>query len=275
MWFTSRRFAKWYPYLILVLMVSGMCGWVGIRIAGSRQVEPHWQGKSLSYYLHDLKLHGPVNETPRKNTAEAFIGMGESMIPHLRKRLQSRDSAVLPLWMWIDEKIQIGDAPRLKSTPSWIQKKQALRAIPTLGYEARPLVSDLVSHLGDTELAYEAAWCLASMGHPGIDPLIGVLEDPESGVLERSAAVYGLGFLSSRRAIGNASGVLLAALWDDSDEVRKRTLVTIRTMEFIREKAHGRVADLADDANPAVSHEAMETLRRWGNQDRLIAPRIN
>lgn len=265
MWFTCRRFAKWYPYLFLVLMICGMSGWVWSRIAGSRHVEPQWQGRSLSYYLHDLKLHGPVNETPRQNTAEAFIGMGEAMIPHLRKRLQSRDSTTLPMWMWIDEKVQIGDAPRLKSTPSWIQKKQALRAIPTLGYEARALISDIVLHLNDAELAYEAAWCLASIGHPSMDPLIKVLEDRGSSVLERSAAVYGLGFLSSRRSIGNASEVLLAALWDTSDEVRKRTLVSIRTMDFIRDQAYGRVSDLANDVNPAVSHEAIETLRRWGH----------
>ena len=111
--------------------------------------EPVVDGKSLSYYLNDLKLYGAVNASPRKSTAEAIRQMGDACLPHLKYRLESEDHAFLPLWMFLEEKYPSGDAPRLYATPSWVLRRQALRAIPALGYSAEPLIPSIINLFSD------------------------------------------------------------------------------------------------------------------------------
>lgn len=246
--------------LILVIMWKPMSGVLSNR---SRR-EPVWEEKSLNWYLNDLKLFGPVNETPRKNTAVAFQNMGMEMIPHLRIRLQAKDSWSLPFWTWIDDRFSRQSSPPVYATPAWMQKKQALRAIPTLGFEAEPLIPELLEMLTDSELAYEAAWCLSSIGSASIEPLVGIVSNPESLPLERSAGIYALGFLAHKKKITQCYPILLGCLDDSNDEVRKRSVIAVRNMpDIIPEAMEFIVRCTHHTSNPAVLKEAQKTLEFW------------
>ncbi len=255
---------KWLAFSAMgITMLVGIlvCAAMVLLSAGSVN-EPEWEGKSLSWYLNDLKLFGAVNETPRKTTADALVAMGADCIPHLRQRLRSEDTFMLPFWIWLDENISSMDYPTRMATPSWAQKKQVFRAVPTLGFEAAPLIPDILDHLSDSELAFEAAWCLAAIGSRSIPPLVRLLESSPEDTRVRAAAVYALGFLSSKRRINEAYPVILQSLNDTSDEVLKRTLAAIRTMP-LQEQGGDRVLALQHHPNPSVSREAAETVAYW------------
>lgn len=226
------------------------------------QNEPEYNGKNLAYYLNDLKLFGPVNESPRKLTEEALVAMGIQCLPHLRKRLMAKDSAILPLFTLLDEKFPIGEAPRTIAVPAWIQKKQALRAIPTIGHSAHSLIPELISLLSDSELHYEAAWCLGAIGTKSIDPLVSLLIGRPSDAKVRASAVYALGQLNQKKSIHKAYPVLLQSLDDSSDEVKKQTLIAIRNMR-VEEICGDRVRRLTLNENPAVRREAQLTIDLW------------
>lgn len=250
---------------VLVLVVVGK-SLPGLLSAGSGR-EPVWEEKSLNWYLNDLKLFGPVNETPRKNTAVAFQNMGTNMIPHLRVRLRAKDSWSLPFWTWIDDRFSRQTSPPVYATPAWMQKKQALRAIPTLGFEAEPLIPELLEMLADSELAYEAAWCLSSIGSASIPSLVVVVSNPESLSLERSAGIYALGFLAHKQKIRDCYPALLSCLNDPNDEIRKRSVMAVRNMpDIIPEAMDFIIRFTHHSSNPAVSKEARKTIEFWQRQ---------
>lgn len=249
---------RWMCSLIFVL-VTFICLYLFFNPPG---IEPQFDGKNLSFYLNDLKLFGPVNESPRKLTEEALIAIGSDCLPHLKKRLNAEDSFILPFFTLLDEKFPLGEAPRIIALPAWVQKRQALRAIPTIGHSAHNLIPDLISMLSDSELCYEAAWCLGAIGTKSIDPLVDFLSGRPRNSQARASAIYALGQMSHKKSIQKALKVLISSLEDSSDEVQKQSLIAMRKMH-VDEKYWKNVTSLIDDENPTIRREAQLTIDHW------------
>lgn len=267
MMFKGRNSIKSIILAILFLGLILGC-WIVVIFFQNNSQEPSYNGKSLSYYLNDLKLYGAVNESPRKDTQDALLMIGTNMIPFLRERLVSKDKIFQPLYMVLDNRFPNPDAPRASATPSWVLKKQALRAVPTMGPEASPLIPELLSLLDDSELRYEAAWCLGAIGAKSIQPLVNILEDEHPNAKVRAASMYALIQLKHKRSFKKAKKALASGLNDSSDEVVKQTLIAIRGTELVGE-VNKIVEDLQKHENPAIRREAEKTIERF-NESRQV-----
>jgi len=220
-------------YLILVVLVMG---WVLIRVFASRQPEPEYDGRPLSFWVYVLcwdgyRSGGYADETIRH--------MGSNAIPYLVTWIGCETRP----WKW---KLAAAVNPIIgRFKPSWqvdwardeVMAVGAEKAMVALGQIAEPAVPELARLLNDpkaTRSASRAARVLAALRNPGLPPLLECLTNQQSPVgvrpvdfrwtLASSIGRMGTNALPAVSALG-------LLLRDPDEQVRRAATNAIRSID--------------------------------------------
>lgn len=161
--------------LVTLSVTLGVSAWTGRRSQG---IDPLYKGEPLAYYLDkDLKIFGPVDETPRHQLVSALGALDTEALPALRRRLRARDTIVRTAM----NQLAWSPVPTpWKAQPyseAWEARKLALRAVYFVGPRASSLSADVGRLLADPEFSREAGLTLSRLGEPGVELAMAKLTD--------------------------------------------------------------------------------------------------
>ena len=194
----ARRPMRW-AWVLAILGVASIA--IASTLERGGAPDPEFQGEPLGYYLDkDLKIFGPVDETPRHQLVSALGALDNQALPALLRRLRARD----PLLRSAMNRLASSPIPTpWKARPyseAWEERKLALRAIYFMGPRASGLSGEIAKLLTDKEFSREAGLTLARLGEPGLRLALEKMHDPRPWV--RANAVL---------AVARANGRLDAA----------------------------------------------------------------
>ena len=148
------------PRRILLLAIAAMLlAVVGWHLYATR--EPSYQGKRLTEWLLAGANDGKFAPASTKQSREAIRAIGTNGLPTLIRLIQVKDSAVKrTLMSWAEKQSLV----EFHFQPAWTRQGYAVEGFLTLGPEGKEAIPALAKLLQDTDLAGNAAVCLAAIG---------------------------------------------------------------------------------------------------------------
>jgi HEAT repeat protein len=240
--------------------------------------EPSYEGKSLSNWLQDwdnsFGSPGLAFPSDRVATAEnAIRQMGSRSVPHLRKMLRTRDTA-------IRQKVVVFclDRPWIPihfRPPAYRLQVRGLFGIRTLGPTAKAAVPELVTLLHSGEWTVRA-WAAGDLGKIGpeasaaVPDLVADLGDKDEHV--RAAACGALVSIGASKAV--MLPALMPCLSDTNDAVFSTALEAASRIGVEVSTVVPSLTGQLSQADPRVRYEAAMALGRYGEKARFAVPQL-
>ena len=132
---------------VVLVAVVGVVGWQVLR-----QREPVYQGQRLSVWLTrygDGDYTAVTQQIAKKEVDVAVRHMGTNAVPFLVRRIRAKDSA---FGLWLVKMARLQHAIKVRHTPAYVRRLQALNGITALDLEARKtVVPGLIECLDDDD----------------------------------------------------------------------------------------------------------------------------
>jgi hypothetical protein len=193
-----REFNRW----LVVALGAGLI-LLALLVATTGESEPEYSGKTLSEWLEAASMEklemaqqqilesafgGEVGTNSPGPAAQAIRTMGDQVLPHLLRRLQTRESWLTRAQDWLAYYFDF-----VPATPDFEQQRQLARlGFEILGTDAWPALPQLSPLLGDTNCALLTTASLCAMGPPGMRAIHSALLDPEVSDAARAEIVFAL-----------------------------------------------------------------------------------
>ena len=172
--FASRR---WW-------MAAGLVCGLALLLGLIRSTEPRYQGRALSEWVTHLTLP-PYEDERASNAVHAIRQIGPRALPFLLRQLQTRESALRSLRLWLKKKLT--SLPLSTRSVDQIRLDACL-AIIALGPDAEPALPELTRLLHAPEFATDVAGLLPFFGRKGYLALTTGLTNADGQVRLYSAA---------------------------------------------------------------------------------------
>ena len=162
---------------VVVVAITGVIAWQGLR-----EHEPHYQGKSASYWMN----YNYRGRDADRMFREAWRGLGSNAVPFLVKALNRRESAQPEITY---RSVVKGLPPRLKgifptpSPPAEIVRSHAASALGLIGTDSRPAIPALLCTMNEDEEEFVCR--VAASGSPHL-----TLRSPVTGRCETGASLF-------------------------------------------------------------------------------------
>lgn len=253
----------------LVLLAGGL-SFVWVMASSEPADDPVYQGRRLSEYLDELKLEGPIEETPRSYVAEALQRFGEEAVPKLREMLAVRDSPLRRTWnRWSRDVPFLG---RVACQDPRKSRRLALLACHYLGRAAKDAAPEMLELLGEPEWSRDAARALSATGSGTVPLMIARLGDRRAFV--RANAAFALGEMRLTRGVGEAVPALVASLDDDDANVRREAARALGIIPAAREERVAALEVRSNDRDATVRKEIELALTRMRSRSPSIVAAI-
>lgn len=217
---------------LYLALFMGLLVLAAVVFAAARSTEPQYGGVSLSEWVSPVNL--PPNETTHEPVVHALRQMGANAVPYLVRWMNYRT----PPWKSGFYRAVNPILNRLR--PGWklddrkevARAKGAILGLIVLGPQAEGAVKDLSNLLGDTNRSGPAVWApeaLASIGKPGLPPLISALTNHQTTPYCRCVVANDLSRMGSNAL--PAIPALRQALTDSDRAVRLSATNVLRRLD--------------------------------------------
>jgi len=237
-----------------------------------RSKEPAYQGKKLSQWMHELPdlLEHEWNADSPIRAREALHNIGTKAIPHLLKRIQTRDWALKSKLIELDERYDLpGIHFERRAILRQCEAARGFRLLGPKGVLALPALEHLL-HQGDDPGGF-VAWAMAGIGSEAVVPLTNALTNRNHEV--RKNAAFALGTLYGADESLAIRG-LIEALHDSNELVR---IHAVRSLGNIGKRSDLVVPALIErlaDEHIQVRRGAITSLAQFGSQAKAAVPTL-
>jgi len=236
-----------------------------------RSKEPAYQGKKLSQWmdeLPDLLEHEWNADTPIP-AREALHNIGIKAIPHLLKRIQTRDWALKSKLIELDERYDLPVIHFKRATLRQCEAARGFRLLGPKGVSALPALEHLL-HQGDDPPGF-VAWAMAGIGSEAVALLTNAPTNRNHKVRKNAAFALGTVYAADRNL---AVPALIEFLRDTNELVRLHAICSLGNIGKGPDLVVPALIERLADQHIGVRRSAITSLAQFGSQAKAAVPAL-